>query len=77
MWAHTRCFWLWQGLLEIAPKSTERLTKDLIDSLTLLEYKNIRRNMSSDSSTLTITDEAAESNYVICNAPILKMDFRS
>jgi hypothetical protein len=70
-------FWLWQRLLEMAPVNTERLMKDFIDSLTLLEYKNIQRNMSSDPATPAITDEAAESIYVMCNALILKMEVRS
>jgi hypothetical protein len=70
-------FWLWQRLLEMAPINTERLMKDFMDSLTLTEYKNIQRSMSSDPSTPAITDEAAESIYVMCNALILKTDVRS
>ena len=70
-------FWLWQRLLEMAPVNTERLMKDFMDSLTLIEYKNIKMSMSSDPSAPAITDEAAESIYVMCNALILKTEVRS
>ena len=70
-------FWLWQRLLEMAPVNTERLMKDFMDSLTLTEYRNIKRSMSSDPSVPAITDEAAESIYVMCNALILKSEVRS
>ena len=70
-------FWLWQRLLEMAPVNTERLMKDFMDSLTLTEYRNIKQSMSSDPSMPAITDEAAESMYVMPNALILKSEVRS
>ena len=69
-------FWLWQRLLEMAPVNTERLMKNFMDSLTLIEYKNIQMSMSTDPNTPAVTDEYAESIYVMCNALILKTDVR-
>jgi hypothetical protein len=64
-------FWLWQRLLEMAPVNTERLVRDFVDSITLMEYRNIKKSTSSDPSMPAITDEAAESMYVMSNALIL------
>ena len=61
-------FWLWQRMLETAPVNVERLMNGLMDTLMLMEYKNIQLNASSDPERPAISEAAAEKAYVICNA---------
>lgn len=70
-------FWLWQRLLNMGPVSVERLMGQFMDSLTLIEYKNIQRSMSVDPSKPSITEEGAESMYVCCNALDLRAEPRN
>ena len=70
-------FWLWQRLLNMGPVSVERLVGQFMDSLTLIEYKNIQRSMSTDPAKPSITEEVAESMYVCCNALDLRAEPRN
>jgi hypothetical protein len=70
-------FWLWQRLLNMGPVSVERLMGQFMDSLTLIEYKNIQRSMSTDPAKPSITEEVAESMYVCCNALDLRAEPRN
>lgn len=70
-------FWLWQRLLNMGPVCMERLMGQFMDSLTLIEYKNIQRSMSADPSKPSITEGAAESMYVCCNALDLRAEPRN
>lgn len=65
--------WLWQRMLETAPVNVERLMGNFMDSLTLIEYKNIQANASLDPSKPSISAAGAEKIYVMCNA----LDLRS
>ena len=70
-------FWLWQRLLNTGPVSVERIMGQFMDSLTLIEYKNIQASMSADPSKPAITEEVAESMYVCCNALELRAEPRN
>lgn len=60
--------WLWQRMLETAPVNVERLMNNLMDTLTLVEYRNVQLNASSDPAKPAISEAAAEKAYVMCNA---------
>ena len=70
-------FWLWQRMLNMGPLSMERLMGNFMDSLTLIEYKNIRTSLSADPSKPAITEEDAESMYVMCNCLDLRAEPRN
>jgi hypothetical protein len=67
-------FWLWQRLLETAPIVIERLMDNFMNSLTLIEYKNVQAGMSPDPSKPAISEAMAEKYYVMCNALELKSE---
>ena len=70
-------FWLWQRMLETAPVNVERMLDKFMDSLMLVEYKNIQTSMSADPSRPAINEEAAEAMYVMCNALTLRAEPRN
>jgi hypothetical protein len=58
----------WLRMMEMAPKSTERLLQSYVDNQMLQEYSNIQLFMRPDSFQPTISSEAAETIYTMCNA---------
>lgn len=58
----------WLNMMELAPKSTERLVQSFVDNQMLQEYTNIQMFMRPDSFQPTISPEAAETIYTMCNA---------
>jgi hypothetical protein len=59
-------FWLWQRMLETAPVNVERLMANFMDSLTLIEYKNIQMSMSPEQDKPVIPGIVAEMMYTMC-----------
>jgi hypothetical protein len=68
-------FWIWLRMLNMGPLNMRRLMDNFMDSLTLIEYKNIQTNMSLSSNK--ITEEVAETMYVMCNALDLRAEPRN
>jgi hypothetical protein len=58
----------WLDMLELAPKSTERLVQSFVDNEVLNEYWNIRVNMRPDSFQPSISLETAEVIFMMCTA---------
>lgn len=67
-------FWLWQRMLETAPVNVERMFDKFMDSLMLMEYKNIQTSMSADASRPAVDEATAEAMYVMCNALTLRAE---
>lgn len=70
-------FSIWQRMLETAPVNVERLMGNFMDSLTLVEYRNVQASMSPDPSRPSIPMSVAEAMYVMCNVLELGSDPRS
>jgi hypothetical protein len=58
----------WRRMLEITPTRTQRQLDEYMDCVTLMEYKGIQLFMRPDEFQPTISNEAAETIYVMCNA---------
>jgi len=57
-----------QQQFHIAPARIEKLLADFTDTVTLMEYSNIRQSMRPDEFQPVISAEAAEAIYLMCNA---------
>jgi hypothetical protein len=58
----------WLTLLDMVPKRVFNLVRDFMDDETCKEYRNIQSSMRPDEFQPTISKEAAETIYEMCNA---------
>ena len=58
----------WLTLLDMAPRRVSNLLRDFMDDETCKEYRNIQSSMRPDEFQPTISKEAAETIYEMCNA---------
>ena len=58
----------WLTYLDMAPRRISNLLRDYMDDETCKEYRNIQSSMRPDEFQPTISKEAAETIYEMCNA---------